>query len=235
MKKKIALFVLPLIATLQLQATDPFNDPFFQDPFGDDIFKEMMQMQQQMDQMFERMHQRMLQRTQRAVGPVAQFGMPAQSGFVDKGDHYELLTTIPESKENHIDIKTENGMLSITAKVVEEREHKTPNGIAKSSSVRVYQQAMSLPADADTSAISTKYENGRLLVIIGKKGTAQVQHTSTKKAAQTSAGTTQSNDNATKPAAEQKKLETPKENNISKENNTTGKKTTIKSDLPSMS
>jgi len=235
MKSKFTVILLPLLASLQLHATDPFNDPFFQDPFGDDIFKEMMQMQQQMDQMFERMHQRMLQRTQRAVGPVAQFGMPAQSGFVDKGDHYELLTTIPESKENHIDIKTENGMLSITAKVVEEREHKTPNGIAKSSSVRVYQQAMSLPADADTSAISTKYENGRLLVIIGKKSTAQVQHTSTKKAAQTSVGTTQSNDNATKPAAEQKKLKTPKENNISKENNTSGKKTTIKSDLPSMS
>ena len=222
LKKTLALLAVPFVAATTLHATDPFNDPFFQDPFGDDIFKEMMQMQAQMDKMFERMHQRMLQRTQRVTGPIAQFHMPGQSGFADKGDHYELLTTIPESKENHIDIQTQNGMLSITAKVVQEQEQKTPNGIAKSSSVRVYQQAVSLPADADISTISTDYQNGRLIVKIAKKGSAS-QRTIAPSTA------------PSHPAVSQGKQ--------TKENNTTGKKDqnstikpmTIKSDVPSMS
>ncbi len=183
MKKYLFFLTLPLISAVHIHASDPFNDPFFNDPFGDDIFKEMMQMQQKMDDMFERMHQRMLQRTQRAVGPIGKFQLTQpQSTFVDKGDHYELYTAIPESKENHIDIKTENGMISITAKVIEEQEQKTANGIAKSQSVRVYQQALTLPADADESHITTRYEKGRLVVIVAKKNSASnkaVNNTST--------------------------------------------------------
>ncbi len=175
--KRLSLLLLPFVTALSLQAqsptNDPFDDPFFQDPFGDDIFKEMMQMQAQMDKMFERMHQRMQQRTQRAIGPVAQFQVSGQSGFADKGDHYELLTTIPESKENHINIQTNQGMLSITAKVVEEKEQKGANGLFKSSSVRVYQQAVSLPRDADNASITTAYQNGRLVVKINKKSTTK--------------------------------------------------------------
>jgi HSP20 family protein len=228
MKKYFGMFLLPLVASMQVQAADPFNDPFFQDPFGDDIFKEMMQMQQRMDEMFERMHQRMLQRTRRAVGPVAQFGLPAQSGFVDKGDHYELHTTIPESKENHIDIKTENGMLSITAKVVEEHEEKTANGVAKSSAVRVYQQAMSLPTDADTSTISTKYAKGRLLVLIGKKGNIAAKTVPAPSKAEKPSKTV-----PIKP--ENKQSDKPEHKKDAAENNASIKKMTINSDVPSMS
>ena len=222
LKKTLTLLAASFIAATTLHAADPFSDPFFQDPFGDDIFKEMMQMQAEMDKMFERMHQRMLQRTQRATGPIAQFKMTGQSGFIDRGDHYELLTTIPESKENHIDIQTQGGMLSITAKVVQEQEQKRPNGIAKSSSVRVYQQAISLPSDADISTITTEYQNGRLVVKIAKKGAAPA-HTLTP---------------SHPVVSQEKKTDTPKQ-----ENNTTGKKDqngtikpmTIKSDVPSMS
>ena len=243
LKRTLALLTLPLVMASTLHAADPlhdpFKDPFFQDPFGDDIFKEMMQMQAQMDKMFERMNQRMLQRTQRAVGPIAQFRVPRQSGFVDKNDHYELLTTIPKSKENHIDIQTKDGMLSITAKVVEEQEHKTPNGIAKSSSVRVYQNAVTLPSDADVSTITTDYKDGRLVVRIAKKGavTPQNQPLSKQEA---------SASKAAKPAVETKKQESKQEssNNPPKSNpdrekqddqNGTIKKMTINSDVPSMS
>lgn len=74
-------------------------------------------MQRQMDEMFKRMEQRMHQRSTRLVSPLGTYKLATQSQFVDKGDHYELLTNIPQSKENHIDIRTENGMLSISAKI----------------------------------------------------------------------------------------------------------------------
>jgi len=180
LKKKLSLLALPLVAAVSLQAqspmNDPFNDPFFQDPFGDDIFKEMTQMQQRMDEMFRKMQQRINQRSARLVHPtMGMYKLSAQSEFTDKGDHYELVTNIPESKENHINIRTENGMLSITAKVVHEEQQKTNGMVSTSKSIQSFQQATSLPADADDSKIKSEFRNGRLVIIVGKKakGTAQ--------------------------------------------------------------
>jgi len=168
--KKISLSLLPLIATVSLHA----SDPFFNDPFGDDIFKEMMQMQHNMDQMFERMHQRMQKRTSGLVTPLGTYKMAVDNQFIDKGDHYELLTNIPQSKENHIDIKTANGLMSITAKIVQTEENRSTNGISQSHSVRIYQQSMTLPKDVDESTIKTEYKNGRLVVSIDKNVSKKV-------------------------------------------------------------
>jgi len=164
---------LPLIATLSLSAANPFDDPFFSDPFGDDIFKEMLQMQKEMDKMFQRMHERRVQRSSGLVSPLGTYKMAVRNQFTDKGDHYELITNIPESKENHIEINTERGIMSITAKIVREEEQKQNGMISRSSSVRVYQQSMNIPADADDSSISTAYKNNKLVVSIKKKAGAK--------------------------------------------------------------
>ena len=169
LNKKMLLLTLPLAATLSLSAANPFDDPFFNDPFGDDIFKEMMLMQKNMDQMFERMQERRTQRSSRLISPLGTYRMAAQSQLNDKGDHYELLTNIPESKENHINITSQNGTMSISAKIVESKESKTNGMVSRSSSMRMYQQAVPLPADADEGAITTQYKNGKLLVSVGKK------------------------------------------------------------------
>ncbi len=232
-KKKLSLLLLPLAATLSLQAANPLDDPFFNDPFGDDIFKEMLQMQKEMDKMFERMHQRMNQRSSGLVSPLGTYKMAVQNQLEDKGDHYELKTNIPESKENHIDIKTDNGMMSITAKVVQEKEEKSQYGISQSRSVRMYQQSTSLPLDADESAIKASYKNGKLVVTIGKK------QGSTKKTE------IKINDKKVSiPAASSAKKETKEEmkpaekkdeKGPAKESNNTIKPMTINSDVPTMS
>jgi len=173
-KKKFSLLVLPVVAAVSLHAqspmNDPFNDPFFQDPFGDDIFKEMMQMQRQMDEMFSRMQQRINQRTARLIHPsMGMYRLSAQGQFVDKGDHYELVTNIPESKENKIDIRTQNGMLTLSAKIVHEEEQKNNGMVSISKSIQSYQQTTSLPANADEGKIGSVFKNGRLMITVGKK------------------------------------------------------------------
>ena len=165
LNKKLSLLVLPLIATLSLQA----NDPFFSDPFGDDIFKEMMQMQQNMNMMFERMDNRMQQRTTRQISPMGTYQVQQESQFIDKNDHYEFISTIPESKENQVDINTQNGVMSITAKIIQKQETKSANGYSSSSSMRMYQQSMPLPKDADGATITMAYVNGKLVVSVKKK------------------------------------------------------------------
>jgi len=174
LNKKLSLFVLPLVATLSLSANDPFNDPFFQDPFGDDIFKEMMQMQRNMDKMFERMHNRIQQRTTNQIAPMGTYKIQQPSQFIDKNDHYEFVTTIPESKENQIDIHTENGVMAITAKIIEKHEHKTANSYSTSSSMRMYQQSVPLPSDADEATINMGYVDGKLVISVNKKNGAKV-------------------------------------------------------------
>jgi len=168
--KKISLLVLPLVATLSLHA----NDPFMQDPFGDDIFKEMMQMQQNMDKMFERMHSRIQQRTTNQISPMGTYKIQQPSQFVDKSDHYEFETTIPESKENQIDIHTENGVMAITAKIIQKQERKTANSYSSSSSMRIYQQSVPLPADADEATINMGYVDGKLVISVNKKKAVNV-------------------------------------------------------------
>ena len=169
LSKKLSLLALPLVATLSLQAANPFNDPFFNDPFGDDIFKEMMQMQKEMDHMFNRMQERRLQRSSNLISPLGNYKMAVKNQFTDKGDHYELMTNIPESKENHINIDTENGRMAITAKIVQKDEKNTNGMISRSSSVRMYQQAVSMPADADEGSVKTAYKNAKLVISIAKK------------------------------------------------------------------
>ena len=173
LKNRFRLLAFPLIATLSLSAANPFDDPFFSDPFGDDIFKEMLQMQKEMDKMFQRMHERRVQRSSGLVSPLGTYKMAVRNQFTDKGDHYELITNIPESKENHIEINTERGMMSITAKIVREEEQNQNGMISRSSSVRVYQQSMNIPADADDSSINTAYKNNKLVVSIKKKAGAK--------------------------------------------------------------
>jgi HSP20 family protein len=237
LKKKFSLLLLPLAATFSLQAANPFNDPFFNDPFGDDIFKEMLQMQRDMDKMFERMQQRMNQRSSGLVSPLGTYKMAVQNQLVDKGDHYDLVTNIPESKENHIDIKTANGMMSITAKIVQENEEKSQYGISQSRSVRMYQQSTSLPADADESTIKTSYKDGKLVVTIAKKKGA-VKTVTTQTPQKTEVKKSVEKVVVPKANYEKKaKLEVKKEkkDTSEKENNTTGKPVSINSDVPSMS
>ena len=216
-RKKLSLLVLPLVATLSLQAQNQFNDPFFDDPFGDDIFKEMMQMQRDMDKMFDRMQQRMQQRSSGLVSPLGTYKMAVQNQLQDKRDHYELTTNIPESKENHIEINTADHVMSITAKIVQEQKKKSQYGVSQSRSVRMYQQSMALPNDADAGAITTAYKDGKLVVSIEKKKAAMKIQPVT-------------------PKVETKKIDIKKEeikspeSNETKESNTTIKKRTLLDD-----
>jgi len=213
LKRKLSLLALPLVAAVSLQAQSPFNDPFFQDPFGDDIFKEMMQMQRQMDEMFQRMQQRINQRATRLVHPsMGMYKLTAQSEFIDKGDHYEMVTNIPESKENHIDIHTQNGMITISAKIVHEEKQTTNGMVSTSRSIQSFQQSTSLPSDADENNIKSEFKDGRLIISIGKKASGTMAKPVVPTTAQ---APVQPTNNTTEPAFETLKL--PSANHENKE------------------
>lgn len=222
--KKLSLVVLPLVAVFSLHASDPMNDPFFQDPFGDDIFKEMMKMHQNMDKMFEKMQNRMQQRSSGLINPLGTYKIANQGQFEDKGSQYEFVTNIPENKENHIEVNAKDGVLSITAKIIEKQENKSANSFSSSSSMRMYQQSMPLPNDADEGSVKAKYIKGKLVITLDKKKPTQTLLQGKKTDA--SKSTTEKH--------EKKDLKNKEEKN--KEVNASSvKKMTINSDIPSMS
>jgi len=219
LNNKLSLLVLPLLATLSLQA----NDPFMQDPFGDDIFKEMMQMQQNMDKMFSRMHQRNIRLA--SPSPIGTYKISQPQAFVDKKDHYEYATNIPENKENDIDINAKDGVMSITAKIIEKQENKTANSYSSSSSMRMYQQSIPLPTDADLGNISAKYKDGKLVIFVKKlknvpKSQSNIRINGT---------------SVTPVKVEQRTTIEKNEQHETKDKNSTKKKVPITSDVPSMS
>jgi HSP20 family molecular chaperone IbpA len=228
LNKKVSLLLLPIITTLSLQA----NDPFFNDPFGDNIFKEMMQMQKEMDKMFQRMHQRIQQRSSSIVTPLGTYKIATQEQFVDKGDHYEYVTNIPQNKENQIDINAKDGVMSITAKIIKKHESKTNNSYSSSSSMRMYQQSIPLPQDADEGSLSAEYKNKKLVITVKKI------KTSNKVVPNITIHTSKENNTTQKQKKDTNQTDTSTskseiDKNSTKSNNT--KKITINSDLPSMS
>ena len=214
LNKKFRFIILPLIVTLSSYA----NDPFLNDPFGDDIFKEMMQMQQDMGKMFDKMHNRIQQRSSGLISPLGTYKVVGEHEFVDKGDHYEFVTNIPENKENQIDLNTKDGVLSITAKIIENHENKSANGFSSSSSMQMYQQSMPVPKDADEGSMKAEYKNGKLVITLKKKQNGQ----------KVIPNTTQQTPIPTQTPTKEENKTTPKEINSSQ------KKITINSDTPSM-
>jgi HSP20 family molecular chaperone IbpA len=174
-RKKISLFILPLIAMSSLHA----NEPFFNDPFGDDIFKEMYQMQKEMDKVFERMQERMNQRTQLWNYPTRQTFIPGkrtrtETLLVDKGTHYEYNTQIPEGPNNQIDISINDGILHFKATVDTVKKTKNPNMQMQQHYVSMVQRSETLPKDADPRSLKSEYKNGQLILTLQKmKGSSQ--------------------------------------------------------------
>ena len=232
LNKKISFLVLPFVATLSLHA----NDPFFDDPFGDDIFKEMMQMQQNMDKMFNRMQNRIQQRSANVVSPLGTYKIAKQEQFVDKGDHYEYVTNIPENKENQIDINAKDGVMSITANIIEKHENKTANSYSSSSSMRMYQQSIPLPSDADEGSMSAEYKDKKLVISVKKsKHSTKVVPNIT---IHTSKSTTQAIKNKQDDNNESNKTSETDINETDKnstDSNNSKKEMTINSDVHSMS
>jgi len=218
--RKISFFFLPFMTTLLLHA----NDPFFNDPFGDNIFKEMMQMQEEMDKMFQRMHERIQQRTKRQIAPLGTYKIEQKKQFEDKGNHYEYMTNIPQNKENRIDIGAKDGVMSITAKIIEKHENKTANAYSTSSSMRMYQHSIPLPEDADESSLSAEYKDKKLVIIVKKrKNNTKIipkEHGDTSKDI---------------PPMKKTQEEKSKGDKKSIESNSSKKEITVNSDLPSMS
>ncbi len=148
----------------------PFENLFANDPF----FQDFQQLQSDMDKIFENFHQR-------AFAHMPKISIPSgfgSSGFSstfktdvnDKGDYYEIVADLPGMDKAKIDVKAENGMLSINAQSETQKEQKKGDKIIRQERfVGSFHRSMSLPKDANGDKMTTEYKDGILRVKIPKK------------------------------------------------------------------
>jgi len=164
--KKISTTLLTIItlASASSNTTDPFTqmDNFFQMQI-----EQMKHMQKQMDDMFKLFEQSNIGSVKMPV--VFNSNAILSSGIKDKGDYYEVILNVGKASTANIDIKTQNNMLSINVEQTKEQKSKNGNyGVTKSHYVSSYMQSFTLPQDADTSKISHKLKDEKIIVKIPK-------------------------------------------------------------------
>jgi HSP20 family molecular chaperone IbpA len=158
--------------TVSTQAPATIND----DPFAqmDRIFemqmRQMEQMRRQMDAMFSNFEHNFrmpsLQQTPRLIHSSGVFS----SGFVDKGDHYELAIRVNDLKNAKVNITSENGMITVAVQSQRKEEQTKGNygkiiSFASSSST----QSFTLPPDADEATIKAEQKENVITVTLKKK------------------------------------------------------------------
>lgn len=164
-----ALPMLSLNAENNLIKIEPFGSVVKNDPF----FQEFEELQSDMDKIFEKFHKRAFANMPMMKMPSGfndTLSMKLKTDVIDKGDYYEIVADLPNTDSSKIEVKTENGQLSISAKSERRKEEKKDEKIIHQERfVGSFYRSMSLPKDADASSVKTEYKNGVLTVTIAKK------------------------------------------------------------------
>ncbi len=148
-----------LLSTTALNASGLDSDPVFQD---------FQKLQQDMNKIFEKFHTKY-------------FNMDIDDKFFegvsfspkadlkDRGNHYEIKVDLPGVDKSETKVKVDKSILTIDAKSEKSKEQKSDKMIKKERFVGVFHKSLKLPEDANGEKLTTKYENGVLIVKIPKK------------------------------------------------------------------
>lgn len=137
-------------------------------PSSVDPFEQMKRVQEQMQKSFGQFNSAF------ANDPFfqdafAHMGIAPLSDLHDDGDNYVIEIDIPGVSQQNINIKTEDGRISISANIDTSKDVDNANYIHKERFTQRFERSFMLPMDADEQNIKTNYENGVLKVIISKK------------------------------------------------------------------
>ena len=92
-----------------------------------------------------------------------------RSDMKEQKGKYIITMEIPGSLSNAIKTKVENGRLSVSAKISEEKDDNSTNYYRHERHASSYKHEMMLPTDADAGSLQKEYKDGLLIVTINKK------------------------------------------------------------------
>ncbi len=132
-------------------------------------FEQMQTMEQNMKKMFNSMNSQFATMPEFEKFFKKDMSISPELNMKSYKNRYELNINIPGSEKNNIKVTTKNGILSIEAKTKKSQESKNSNYIKKEMYEGTFARSLSLPNDADSQKLTTKYKNGVLTIIIPKK------------------------------------------------------------------
>ena len=128
------------------------------------LFRSMERMEQQMSQ---RMRQLMSGFGGNAMGLGP--GGGEDFDFKENRDNYQLSVTIPEGSNVELNTEVHGHNLTVQGRVSSDQQSKgSGSGSFRSQQTRQFAQTLRLPSDADASGITTKHENGKVVVTVPK-------------------------------------------------------------------
>ncbi len=93
--------------------------------------------------------------------------LPAVNIKDNKGD-FEIDVAAPGFNKKDFDIRVENGMIFISAKMKESKEEKETNYTRKEFSYSSFERSFTLPENIDEKSVSAKYSDGVLKLTLKK-------------------------------------------------------------------
>ncbi|MDW3645557.1 MAG: Hsp20/alpha crystallin family protein [Bacteroidia bacterium] len=87
----------------------------------------------------------------------------------ETNENFEIEMAIPGLRKEDMDIKIENGMLTISSEKKSEREEKEENFTRKEFNYSSFLRSFSLPENVDQEDINASYAEGILTVVLAKK------------------------------------------------------------------
>ncbi len=129
-----------------------------------DPFKYLADLQEDMNRLFDLSLARL---PREDVGGVAEW-LPAVD-IVDEKDRVRIKADLPGVNKDDVDIRIEDGVLSIKGERKEEKEEKDKNFYRKECFYGSFERSVALPAEVDANKAEASYKDGVLEIILPKK------------------------------------------------------------------
>lgn len=94
---------------------------------------------------------------------------PMRTDLRETEDEYILEADLPGCDKNNIEIRYEDGNLTVSAKQKEEREEKAENYLRRERRQGKFCRTIPVPENVDDEKINASFENGVLTVVMPKK------------------------------------------------------------------
>lgn len=129
-------------------------------------FEELDRMQQEMNRMFNRSFNHFS-----AFPDFDRFGMTPfspETDIKDAGDHYEIRMNVPGADEQHIDVKVEDGMLTVSGSSDVQSRRGRSGMLWQERRTGRFSRTFSLPGPVREEDMDVKYKRGVLTITLPK-------------------------------------------------------------------
>jgi HSP20 family protein len=132
-----------------------------------DVFKEFDNMQREMDQLFGRFS--LNNRGNPYFDDVfGGFTSSPAMDFIEEADRYVIRVDLPGADDSTIDIKIEDGRLTLSAETSEQKDEENSNYRRSERYAGKLERTLTIPPDANSTQMTSSLEDGVLLITLPK-------------------------------------------------------------------